>query len=132
MYEKSGIVFLFISSAMAAINHVWEFRIRKSYVQLSRELQPSKILPELFQEEILDLDDMEEVNAEKTRKKRAAKLLKMILQSGKERALPVFVISLQKSHPRLAQLLHEPVPGENASSKYSFSNMSDFICEIRF
>ena len=58
---------------MAATNTVWEFRIRKSYVQLLRHLQPSKILPELFQEEILDLDDMEEVKAEKTRKKRAEK-----------------------------------------------------------
>ena len=102
---------------MAATNAVWEFRIQKSYVQLLRHLQPSKILPELFQEQILDLDDMDEVNAEKTRKKRAEKLVKMILQSGRERALPVFVTSLQDSHPRLAQLLHEPVPGENASSK---------------
>ena len=92
---------------MAATNPVWKFRIQKSYVQISRELQPSKILPLLFQEEILDLDDMEEVNAEKTRKKRAAKLLEMILESGRERALPVFVTSLQNSHPRLAQLLHE-------------------------
>ena len=96
---------------------VFRFRIQKSYVEFLRDLQPSKILPELFQEEILDLDDMEEVNAKKTRKKRAEKLIKMILQSGKERALPAFVTSLQKSHPRLAQLLHEPVPGENASSK---------------
>ena len=102
---------------MATTNPVWELRIRKCYIQLLRHLEPSKILPELFQEEILDLDDMEEVNAEKTRKKRAAKLLKMILESGRERALPVFVTSLQKSHPRLAQLLHEPVPGENASRK---------------
>ena len=102
---------------MAATNPVWQFRIRKSYVQLSRELQPSKVLPELFQEEILELDDMEEVNAEKTRKKRAEKLLTMILQSERERALPAFVTSLQNSHPRLAQLLRKPVSGENASCK---------------
>ena len=102
---------------MAATNPVWKFRIQKSYVQILQYLQPSKLLPELFQKEILDLDDMEEVNAEKTRKKRAEKLVKMILQSGKERALPVFVASLQNSHPRLVQLLHEPVPGENASRK---------------
>lgn len=102
---------------MSATNAVREFRIRKSYVQLLRHLQPSKILPELFQEEILDLDDIEEVNAEKTRKKRAEKLVNMILQSGKEKALPAFVKSLQNSHHRLAQLLHEPVSGENASCK---------------
>ena len=102
---------------MNATNRVFRFRIQKSYVEFLRDLQPSKILPELFQEEILDLDDMEEVNAKKTRKKRAEKLIKMILQSGKERALAVFVTSLQNSHPRLAQLLHEPVSGENASCK---------------
>ena len=70
---------------MATTNPVWDLRIRKCYIQLLRYLKPSKLLPELFQEEILDLDDMEEVNAEKTRKKRAEKLLKMILQSGRDR-----------------------------------------------
>ena len=96
---------------------VFRFRIQKSYVEFLRGLQPSKILPELFQEEILNLDDMKEINAKKTRKKRAEKLIKMILQSGKERALAVFVKSLQDSHPRLAQLLRKPVSGENASCK---------------
>ena len=68
---------------------------------------------DIFQEEILHLDDMDEINAEKKkeRKKRAKKLVKMILQSGRERALPVFVTSLQNSHPRLAQLTAR----ENAS-----------------
>ena len=102
---------------MAATNRVLKSRIQKSYIEFLRDLQPSKILPELFQHEILDLDDMDEINAEKTRKKRAEKLVRMILLSGRERALPVFVTSLQISHPRLAQLLHEPVSGENASSK---------------
>ena len=67
---------------------------------------------DIFQEEILHLDDMDEINAgKKTRKKRPEKLVKMILQSGRERALPVFVTSLQNSHPRLAQLTAR----ENAS-----------------
>ena len=100
---------------MGATNRALRLRIQKCFVPILRDLQPLKIVHELYQEEIFDLDDMEEVQVEKTRKKQAEKLVKMILQSGKGKALSVFVTSLQHSHPRLAQLLHEPVAGENAS-----------------
>ena len=104
---------------MEATNRALRLRIQKCFVQILRDLQPLKIVHELYQEEIFDLDDMEEVEVEKTRKKQAKKLVKMILQSGKENALPVFVTSLQNSHPHLAQLLHEAVSAENTSCEYS-------------
>ena len=119
---------------MEATNRALRLRIQKCFVQILRDLQPLKVVHELYQEEIFDLDDMEEVEVEKTRKKQAKKLVKMILQSGRERAMPAFVKSLQNSHPRLAQLLHESVSGENASCEYLILFiyfLSDLICCTR-
>ena len=37
---------------MATTNPVWQLRFREYHIELLQHLEPSKILPELFQEEI--------------------------------------------------------------------------------
>ena len=112
-YEIVGSPFLYFSFILSwgydGCYWSWfRFRIQKSYVQLLRHLQSSKILPELFQEKILHLDDMDEINAPPTppppkkkreRKEQWEKLVKMILQSGRESAASVCDISTKLSSP---------------------------------
>ena len=90
---------------------LYEFRLRKNYKTILRDLDPRKVLPHLYQEAVFDFDDMDEVKAEKTRKRQAEALLDILSRCG-ERGFEVFVNALQETQRHLAVVLTTPVPGE--------------------
>lgn len=92
------------------------FRLQKKYEAIRRDLEPEKILGYLYQEEVIDLDDMDEVKAEKTRKKKAEQLIEILQRKGREdpslRAMEVFVEVLEQRQPHLARILQTEIDGE--------------------
>ena len=92
------------------------YRLQKRYEAIRRDLEPDRILGYLYQEEVIDADDMEEVKAERTRKKKAEKLLEIL--QGKARidashnAMEVFVDILDQRQPHLARILQTQIDGE--------------------
>ena len=100
------------------------YRLEKNYRAILRDLEPGKVLPYLFQEGIFDLDDKDEVNAEKTRKKKAEVLLDKLQREG-PRALEVLVSALRQKQPHLAGILETPVPGETGN--FFIFNQSDVM-----
>lgn len=86
-------------------------RLQKNYQAILRDLEPRKLVNILYQEEVFDDDDMEEVKCEKTRKKKAEVLLaKVKLLEDSEVA--TVVDSLRQTQRHLYELLQTPVQGE--------------------
>lgn len=92
-------------------NPNYAYRLRKNRDKVLKDLEPRKILNTLYQEEVFDLDEMDEVNGEKTRKKQAEMLLDKITRAG-DRNMAIFVNGLQKTQRHLYELLQRPVDGE--------------------
>lgn len=89
----------------------YAYRLRINHDKVLRDLEPGKILSLLYQAEVFDLDDKDEVKAGITRKKQAEILLDKIVRSGYQN-LVKFVNALQNTQPHLHRLLQEPVHGE--------------------
>lgn len=79
--------------------------LRRNRKAILRDLDPSKSWNYLYQEGIFDLDDIEEVKAEKTRKKKAEALLEKVEHSGPD-GIAVFAETLRESQRHLFDLLH--------------------------
>ena len=78
--------------------------LRRNRKAIIRDLDPSKSWNYLYQEEIFDLDDIEEVKAERTRKKKAEALLEKVERSGPD-GMAIFAESLRQSQRHLFDLL---------------------------
>ena len=89
----------------------YAYRLRKKRDKVLRDLEPRKILNLLYQEEVLESEDMEEVKAGGARNIQANILLDKILRSGDEN-IATFVNALERTQPHLYKLLQNPVPGE--------------------
>lgn len=89
----------------------YAYRLRKKRDKVLRDLEPRKILNLLYQDEVFELEDMEEVKAEGARNIQANILLDKILRSGDEN-IAKFVNALKKTQQHLYKLLQNPVPGE--------------------
>lgn len=89
----------------------YAYRLQKNREKVLKDLEPRKILNILYQEEVFDLDEMDEVKEEKTRKKQAEMLLDKITRAG-DRNMAIFVNGLQKTQRHLYELLQRPVDGE--------------------
>lgn len=89
----------------------YAYRLRKNQDKVLKDLEPGKILNFLYQEEVFELDDMDEVKSGRTRKKQAEILLGMLVRSG-DQSMRKFVHGLQKTQRHLYELLQVPVPGE--------------------
>ena len=89
----------------------YAYRLRKKRDKVLRDLEPRKILNLLYQEEVLELEEMEEVKAGGARNIQANILLDKILRSGDEN-IATFVNALEKTQLHLYKLLQNPVPGE--------------------
>lgn len=89
----------------------YAYRLRKKRDKVLRDLEPRKILNLLYQEEVLELEEMEEVKAGGARNIQANILLDKILRSGDEN-IATFVNALERTQPHLYKLLQNPVPGE--------------------
>ena len=93
----------------------YKYRLQKYYTAVLRDLEPRKLVNILYQEEVFDDDDMEEVKCERTRKKQAEVLLQKVkLLSDDEVA--IVVDSLQQTQRHLYELLQTPVQGEERNS----------------
>ena len=92
---------------MAAYKH----RLRKHHQKILRDLEPTRLLDFLYQEEVFDYDEMDEVKCEKTRKKQAQVLLGKVNRLG-DGNMAIFVESLRQTQKHLYELLQTPVPGE--------------------
>ena len=90
---------------MEATNHALRLRIQKFFVHILRDLQPLNIVHELYQEEIFDLDDMEEVEVEKKIQKEASRETgendSAVRKRERERAASVCDISTKMSSPSI-------------------------------
>lgn len=89
----------------------YAYRLRKNCVKVLRDLEPKKILNLLYQEEVFELEDMEEVKEGGARNKQANILLDKILRLGDE-DIATFVNALERTQRHLYKLLQNPVPGE--------------------
>ena len=89
----------------------YAYRLRKKRDKVLRDLEPRKILNLLYQEEVLESEDMEEVKAGGARNIQANILLDKILHSGDEN-IATFVNALERTQLHLYKLLQNPVPGE--------------------
>ena len=78
--------------------------LRRNRKAILRDLDPSKCWNYLYQEGIFDLDDIEEVKAERTRKKKAEALLERVEHSGPD-GIAIFAESLRESQSHLFDLL---------------------------
>ena len=90
---------------------VYGIRLRGNYDTIVRDLDPQKYWNLLYQEGVFEFDDMDEVKAEKGRKKQAEMLLAKVQRSG-PRNIAVFVKALNTSQPHLFELLQTEVPEE--------------------
>ena len=79
-------------------------RLIKNRIAILKDLEPSKYWNYLYQEGIFDMDDMDEVKAEKTRKKKAEALLEKVERSGPE-GIAIFTDTLRQIQPHLYDLL---------------------------
>lgn len=105
-----------MTTPFSAQGHYINFRLQKRYEAIRRDLEPDRILGYLYQEEVIDIDDMDEVKAEKTRKKKAEQLLDILQGKMREdpshKAMEVFVNVLEQRQPHLARILKTQVDGE--------------------
>ena len=89
----------------------YAYRLRKKRDRVLRDLEPRKILNLLYQEEVLEFEEMEEVKAGGARNIQANILLDKIIRSGDEN-IATFVNFLERTQLHLYKLLQNPVPGE--------------------
>ena len=89
----------------------YKHRLQKYYRAILRDLEPKKLVNILYQEELFDDDDMEEVKCERTRKKQAEVLLAKV-KLLEESEVETFVESLRQTQRHLYELLQTPVQGE--------------------
>lgn len=94
----------------------YKYRLQKNYTAILRDLEPKKVVNILFQDEVFDSDEMDEVKCEKTRKKQAEVLLDKVSRLG-ERDIAIFVNSLRQTQRHLYDLLQRPVPGEELQAQ---------------
>lgn len=78
--------------------------IRSNYVNLSKDLESNKIIGWLFQEEVIDWDDKEEIDSLKTRKRKATKILDIVLELPDIENVHKFIEVIMKIQPHLLKL----------------------------
>ena len=78
--------------------------LQKLIVELVKDLEPEPLLLYLYQKEIIDQDDMDEVRSKKIRKDVNEDLIFTLMRRGPE-AFPNLVEGLQRKQPFLACLL---------------------------
>ena len=75
--------------------------LQKLIVELVKDLEPEQLLLYLYQKEIIDQDDMDEVRIKKIRKDVNEDLIFMLMRRGSE-AFPNLVEGQQRKQPFLA------------------------------
>ena len=108
---------------MAAYQH----RLRKYYKAILRDLEPKRLADILYQEEVFDYDEMDEVKCEKTRKLQAEVLLGKVNRMG-DRKVAIFVDSLRQTQRHLYELLQTPVQGEAEALRRSQAELGLGLC----
>ena len=78
--------------------------LQRRILELVRDLDPRPLLLYLFQKEIIDADDKEEIRSKKVRKDMSEALIDTLINKGPE-AFPELVEGLEKEQPFLACLL---------------------------
>lgn len=86
-----------------------ERRLRKNYEDLVDEIDGKYFLTTLFSKNIFTLDDKEEVESLRTRKKRAQKMLDKLFHCGPGDAFSEFMKILEKEYPHMADKLKNTV-----------------------
>ena len=107
-------VFWRISNTMAAPNY--KYRLKKNHGKLLADLEPKKVVNILYQEDVFDLDEMDEVRCEKPRKRQAEVLLDKVTRSG-DTNIAIFVNALRQTQKHLYELLQMPVRGEQLQAE---------------
>ena len=102
---------ILFQETLKLMDSIYGIRLRGNYDAIVRDLDAQKYWNVLFQERVFDFDDMDEVKAEKTRKKQAELLLAKVQRSG-PRSIEVFVNALNTSQPHLFELFQREVPEE--------------------
>ena len=92
---------------MAAYKH----RLQKHHRAILRDLEPTRLVDFLYQEEVFDYDEMDEVKCQITRRKQAEVLLGKVNRLG-GRQMVIFIDSLRQTQEHLYELLRTPIPGE--------------------
>ena len=78
--------------------------LQRLILDLVKDLDPKPLLLYLYQKEIIDADDKEEIRSKKVRKDMSEALIDTLMNKGLE-AFPELVEGLQKEQPFLACLL---------------------------
>ena len=85
--------------------------LARNRVALAKNLEPSKYWDHLYQQNVFDADDVEEVKAEETRKEQAEAMLEKLERKPPEQLTP-FLTVLNQVQPHLFELLQRGPPPE--------------------
>ncbi|KAL9971410.1 hypothetical protein ACROYT_G023930 [Oculina patagonica] len=99
---------------MAAPNY--RYRLKKNHGKILRDIEPRKIVNILYQDDVFDLEDMDDVRSEKSRKRQAEVLLDKVTRSG-DGGIAIFVNALWQTQRHLYQLLQEKIQGEEIQAQ---------------
>lgn len=86
-------------------------RLARNRVAIARDLEPKKYWDYLYQEGVFDLDDIDELKAEKGRKNMTDALLGKVERSGPG-GIAVFAKTLKQKQPHLFEVLQSELPSE--------------------
>lgn len=104
-------------------------RLARNRVAIARDLEPKKYWDYLYQEGVFDLDDIDELKAEKGRKNMTDALLGKVERSGPG-GIAVFVETLEQKQPHLFELLQRELPSEPLATQVQGGNV--LICKREF
>ncbi|ELU00155.1 hypothetical protein CAPTEDRAFT_223766 [Capitella teleta] len=85
--------------------------LRKNLIALTKDLNPSVILDELIQGDILTMDDKERLSLVKIRRDQAYELISILMRKGPN-AFWVFLDSLKQTHSHLYHMLSNSLISE--------------------
>lgn len=104
----------------------YKYRLQKNYRAILRDLEPKKVVNVLYEKDVFDADDMEEVKCEKTRKKQAEVLLQKVDNLG-DYEVAIFVNSLQQIQRHLYDLLQREVEMVQSQNQVNAGLFTAFV-----
>ena len=96
-------------------------RLASNRVAIAKDLEPKKYWNYLYQGGIFDLDDIDDLKAEKGRKNMTEALLGKVERSGAN-GIAIFVQTLSQIQPHLFELLQRELPREQLGTQVQGGN----------
>ena len=103
-------------------------RLRTRRDTLVNDIYPDKVVDHLFQENVIDQDEMELILSHSTRRGQAVELLNRLQKTTAE-GFGHFVQSLEETFPHLFALMKQPAMPKAGPEREAF--VGKFVCGVR-